>query len=92
MSHFFLGSYGFRPGRGCHDAIKALSEHLYKKEVEVVIDVDIANFFGTISHIRLKELLQTKITDQKFMRYISRMFKAGVLTDGDLVVSEEGVA
>lgn len=64
---------------------------LYKNEVEVVIDVDIANFFGTISHEKLKELLQTKITDQKFMRYISRMFRAGVLVDGDLAVSEEGV-
>jgi len=41
-------SYGFRPGRGCHDAIKTLRDYLYKNEVEVVIDVDIANFFGTL--------------------------------------------
>ena len=45
----FLGwSYGFRPGRSCHDAIKDLRNHLYSEEVEVVIDVDLANFFGTI--------------------------------------------
>ncbi len=89
---FLECSYGFRPGRGCHDAIKALSDHLYKNEVEVVIDVDIANFFGTISHSKMEEILRTKITDQKFMQYISRMFKAGVLSEGDLIVSEEGVA
>jgi RNA-directed DNA polymerase len=38
-------SYGFRPGRSCHDAIKDLHNHLYRNEVEVVIDVDLANFF-----------------------------------------------
>ena len=88
----FLGcSYGFRPGRGCHDAIKALTEHLFKEEVEVVIDVDLANFFGTIDHQVLKDMLSVKIKDKKFLRYISRMFKAGVLAEGELIVSEEGV-
>jgi RNA-directed DNA polymerase len=42
-------SYGFRPGRGCHDAIKALYQHLYHHEVEVVIDVDLANFLDRTS-------------------------------------------
>ena len=48
---------GFRPGRNCHDAISELCSHLYANEVEVVIDVDLANFFGTIDHGILKELL-----------------------------------
>jgi len=43
---FVEWSYGFRPRRGAHDAIKALSSYLYKHEVETVIDVDLANFFG----------------------------------------------
>lgn len=85
-------SYGFRPGRRCHDAIGDLHKHLLKNEVEVVIDVDISNFFGTIQTRKLEEILRTKITDQKFMQYISRMFKAGVLADGELVVSEDGVS
>jgi RNA-directed DNA polymerase len=84
-------SYGFRPGRSCHDAIKDLRNHLHAEEVEVVIDVDLANFFGTIDHDVLKELLKIKIRDSKFMRYISRMLKAGVLAEGELTVSEEGV-
>jgi RNA-directed DNA polymerase len=89
---FLNCSYGFRPKRGCHDAIKALSNHLYAEEVEVVIDVDLANFFGTIDHGLVKELLSKKIKDTKFMRYITRMLKTGILTERELVVSDEGVA
>lgn len=88
---FLEWSYGFRPGRSCHDAIKALRNHLYAEEVEVVIDVDLANFFGTIDHGILKELLSKKIKDTKFMRYVSRMLKAGILAEGELTVSDEGV-
>jgi len=88
---FVEWSYGFRPGRGAHDAIKALSSYLYKHEVETVIDVDLANFFGTIDHELLKDFLSLKIKDRKFIRYINRTFKAGVLSEGELVVSDEGV-
>jgi RNA-directed DNA polymerase len=84
-------SYGFRPQRGCHDAIKALDKHLHKEEVEVVIDVDLANFFGTIDHDVLKDLLKVKIRDTKFMRYVSRMLRAGIMAEGELSVSDEGV-
>jgi len=84
-------SYGFRPGRGCHDAIKALRSHLFWSPVKVVIDVDLANFFGTIDHQILMELLGKKIKDQRFLRYIKRMLRAGVLSDGELKVTDEGV-
>lgn len=84
-------SYGFRPGRGCHDAIKDLTSHLYKQEVEVVIDVDLANFFGTIDHQILKDMLAMKIKDKKFLRYITRMLKSGLLVGKELVMSDEGV-
>ena len=85
-------SYGFRPRLGCHDAIKALRAHLYAEEVETVIDVDLANFFGTIDHQMLLEMLNRKIKDKKFLRYISRMLKAGILADGELIVSAEGTS
>ena len=84
-------SYGFRTGRGCHDAIKALHKYLFWNEVETVIDVDLKNFFGTINHKLLEGMLREKISDEKFIRYIIRMFKAGVLSEGDLVISDEGV-
>lgn len=84
-------SYGFRPGRGCHDAIRDLQHHLYTSETQTIIDIDLENFFGTIDHELLEGILKERIKDTKFMRYINRMFKAGVLSDGDLRMSDEGV-
>lgn len=84
-------SYGFRPERSCHEAIRALHQHLYRHEVQVVIDVDLANFFGTIDHRLLVEMLGEKIGDERFIRYLIRMFKAGVVAEGELTVSDEGV-
>lgn len=88
---FYECSYGFRPGRGCHDAIKDLQNYLYTGKTSVVIDIDLGNFFGTIDHDLLAEILETRIKDKRFIRYIKRMFKAGVLSDEELSLSEEGV-
>jgi len=88
---FLECSHGFRPGKSCHTAIQALNDHLYGNYVQTVIDIDLKNFFGTIEHSLLESILKEKIKDPKFMRYISRMFKSGVLTKGELTVSEEGV-
>jgi RNA-directed DNA polymerase len=89
---FLECSYGFRPGRGCHDAIRALRQYLYGNEVSTVIDVDLANYFGQINHELLQSIISKKIRDKKFRRYLSRMLKAGYLKQGELSVSEEGVA
>lgn len=88
---FLEWSYGFRPELSCHDAIRALMHYLYRWDVQTIIDVDVANFFGTIDHTLLVEMLRGKINDPCFLRYLGRMFKAGVLAEGDLRVSEEGV-
>jgi RNA-directed DNA polymerase len=88
---FLECSYGFRPGKGCHDAIRDLQHYLYENETQTVIDIDLKNFFGTIDHKMLEDILKEKIKDTKFMRYINRMFKAGVLSEGDLKMSDEGV-
>lgn len=84
-------SYGFRPGRGCHDAIKDLQNYLNGHNVQTVIDIDLKNYFGTINHNLLEEILREKIKDPKLMRYIVRMFKAGVLSEGDLTINDQGV-
>lgn len=88
---FLECSFGFRPGKGCHDAIQTLLNHLYENDIQTVIDIDLKNFFGTIDHALLEDILKQKIKDTKFMRYINRMFKAGVLSQGELKMSEEGV-
>ncbi len=88
---FLNCSYGFRPGKGCHDAIKDLQNYLYANNIQTVIDIDLKNYFGTIDHELMEEILRRKIKDPTFMRYIIRMFKAGMLSEGDLKISDEGV-
>jgi RNA-directed DNA polymerase len=88
---FHENSYGFRPGRSCHDAIEALHAHLSIHEVETIIDVDLANYFGSISHQEAIKVIRKKISDPRLIRYLIRMFKSGVLTDGELSVSDEGL-
>lgn len=88
---FHKCSYGFRAGIGCHDAVRELSKHLYENEVESIIDLDLANFFGTLDRKILIEILREKVQDKRLIRYLIRMFKAGVLSDGELTILEEGV-
>lgn len=88
---FHPDSYGFRVGRSCHDAIKELHAYLSTHEVETVIDVDFSNYFGSISHQVAVDIIRKKISDPRIIRYLIRMFKAGVLSNGELMVSDEGV-
>jgi group II intron reverse transcriptase/maturase len=87
---FYDFSYGFRPGRSCHAAIKDLHKYLYKNRCDCVIDVDIRNFFGSIRHEILINLIGGKIADEVFLRYVSRTLKAGVLRGDQFAVSDEG--
>jgi group II intron reverse transcriptase/maturase len=83
-------SYGFRPGRSCHEAIKSLYRTLYNQPVSTVVDIDIRAYFDTIDHEWLMRMLELKIADRRFLRYIRRMLKAGVLSSGELRTTEEG--
>ena len=88
---FQENSYGFRPGRSCHDAIEALYAHLSTHEVETVIDVDLSNYFGSIPQDAVLEIIKKKISDPRLLRYLIRMFKSGLLVNGELIISNEGV-
>ncbi len=83
-------SYGFRPGRDCHMAIKGLFSHLSSRGCEVIIDVDLKNFFGLIQHEILLNFLRIKIKDERFIRYIARLLKAGIFKEGRFEINEEG--
>jgi len=82
---FSDSSYGFRPGRSCHNAIRDIHKYVSKLRYGVVIDVDLSNFFGTIDHRKLIQILEIKIKDKTFIRYIVRMLRSGILTDGGSV-------
>lgn len=83
-------SYGFRQGKGCHEAIRDLYQYLFTQRVESVVDVDIENFFGSIEHRILQDAVKQKIDDRTLLRYLNRMLRAGTLINGDLRVTDEG--
>src|SRR4029078_7911137 len=87
----FLGfSYGFRPGRGAHDAMDALCVGIHSKKVSWILDADIRSFFDEISQERLIRLLKRRIGDPRIIRLIQKWLKAGVLEDGAVTVSDRG--
>ena len=88
---FYDFSYGFRPGRGCIDAVRKLRDHLFRSRTTAIIDVDLKNFFGSIPQETILSMVQEKVSDKKLLRYINRMLKAGILADGELKMSDEGV-
>jgi RNA-directed DNA polymerase len=87
----FLGfSYGFRPGRGAHDALDALCVGIHGRKVSWILDADIRSFFDTISHAWLTRFIEHRIGDKRIVRLIRKWLKAGVLEDGHLAETEEG--
>ena len=87
----FLGfSYGFRPGRGAHDALDALSAAIYARKVNYIVDADIAKFFDSVSKEWLARSLEHRIGDKRVLRLIQKWLRAGVLEDGRIEVPERG--
>src|SRR6266581_3088572 len=87
----FLGfSYGFRPGRGAHDALDALCVGIHSKKVSFILDADIRSFFDEISQDWLIRFLEHRIGDRRIIRLIQKWLKAGILEDGVVSVSDRG--
>lgn len=87
----FLGfSYGFRPGRGQHDALDALSYAITRRPVNYIIDADLRSFFDTVNHDWLIRFLGHRISDRRVLRLIQKWLKAGVMEDGLLVSTSNG--
>jgi RNA-directed DNA polymerase len=87
----FLGfSYGFRPGRGPHDALDALAVAITSRKVNHILDADIRDFFGSVNHDWLIRFLDHRIGDKRIIRLIRKWLKAGILEDGIVSVAESG--
>jgi group II intron reverse transcriptase/maturase len=87
---FYDFSYGFRPGRGCHQAIKYLDGVLMGK-TSWVLDADIKSFFNTVNHEWMMKFLEHEIGDKNLLRYIKRFLKAGIMEDERLMETDAGV-
>ncbi len=87
---FHPGSYGFRPGRGAHDALEVLWEGLMSQRGGWVLEVDIQSFFDTLDHGTLRRFLDERVTDGVLRRAIDKWLKAGVMEEGAVTHPDSG--
>lgn len=87
---FIEDSYGFRPKRGCHDALRALSHAVEQNAVNHIVDADIKGFFDNVEHEWMMKFLEHRIADKRVLRYIVRFLKAGIMSDGVVEDSDMG--
>jgi RNA-directed DNA polymerase len=87
----FLGfSYGFRPGRGQHNALDAIWVGITQKKVCWVLDADLRSFFDTINHTWLMKFVERRIADPRMLRLIRKWLRAGVSENGEWSKTEVG--
>ena len=87
----FMGfSYGFRPNRGTHDAMDALIVGIDSRKVNWILDLDIRQFFDSVSHEWLIKFLEHRIADRRIIRLIQKWLKVGVLEEGVVTPGERG--
>jgi group II intron reverse transcriptase/maturase len=89
----FVGfSYGFRPGRGQHDALDALAVAIDRRRVNWILDADIRDFFTRLDQGWLERFLEHRIADKRVLRLIQKWLRAGVIEEGEWSKTEEGTA
>ena len=86
---FSESSYGFRPGRSAHQALRKASEYV-AEGYTVVVDVDLEKFFDRVNHDVLMGRLARRIADKRLLRIVRRMLEAGIMKDGVVVERYEG--
>jgi RNA-directed DNA polymerase len=87
----FLGcSYGFRPERNCHQALKQLNDLIMFEPVNHIVEADIKGFFDNVDHDKLMEFIRIRIVDTSLLNLIEKFLKAGYVDDGQLVKSDKG--
>ena len=87
---FIDDSYGFRPARSCHTALRALSDTVENRPVNHIVEADIKGFFDNVSQEWLMKFLAHRIEDKRIQRMVKRFLNAGVAEDGNVRVSDEG--
>jgi group II intron reverse transcriptase/maturase len=81
-------SYGFRPGRSAHDAVRTLKRIVEEGEVSWIYEADIVSFFDSLDRTKLEEMLGLRVADGSLMRLIGKCLHVGVL-DGETIVEPE---
>jgi RNA-directed DNA polymerase len=86
--NFLDCSYGFRPGRSAHDAVRTLEQIVHQGEVRWIFEADIVSFFDSLDRTELKRMLEVRVADGSLMRLIGKCLHVGVL-DGETMVEPE---
>jgi group II intron reverse transcriptase/maturase len=86
---FSQHSYGFRPRRSAHDAVKAAQGHI-EAGYRWVVDIDLAKFLDTVNHDRLMARMKSEIADKRVLRLVNDYLKAGVMVNGVVMETAEG--
>ena len=89
---FVEGSYGYRPGRNPHQALRVLRSHLIVGKVQHVYETDIRGYFTRINHDWLRKMVAHRIADPVILRLIGKWLRAGVMQDGVVVRNKDGVS
>ncbi len=83
-------SFGFRPCRGCHQALARLDKILMSQSGWYVIDADIEGYFDNVDHHKIVDCLRQRISDERFLRYVVRMLKSGIMEGRNYYAMEKG--
>src|SRR5277367_5204135 len=87
---FLPCSFGGRTGRGAHQALATLHERIAGGKIEWVLEADLKNFFGSLSHEWMLRFVEHRVGDPRLISLIRRWLKAGVVEDGEVHPNEEG--
>lgn len=87
---FFNASYGFRPNRNCHDAVREVVEMVQYRKTNYIVEADIKGFFDNVDHEWMMKFLEHDIADRKFLGIIRKFMKAGVMDKGKYLDGERG--
>jgi len=88
-SEFSDNSYGFRPGRSAHQAVKKCKEYI-EAGYNWAVDIDLAKYFDTVNHDKLLRLLSEKKVDDSVLSLIRKYLRSGVMINGVVMTTEEG--
>jgi len=83
-------SYGFRPGKSAHDAVRKLREYI-REGYRTAVDLDLSKFFDTVNHDVLMHRVSRKVRDKRVLRLIGKYLRAGVMVNGRLGKTPRGV-
>lgn len=87
---FYKESYGFRPNRNCHQAVREIIEDVQYHKVSYIVEADIKGFFDNVNHEWMIKFLEHDIADKKFIEIIKKFLIAGIMEDGKFLESEQG--